>query len=78
MSIYEIVKSYNMLKNDMKQYVANKYELENDVAEFDNFDIVLDKQEQVIAKFTIRYWEPTMFKSGEITLAEFMQGGTYN
>lgn len=78
MNVYEIVKSYNMLKNDMKQYVANKYNLENDVAEFDNFDIVLDEQGQVIAKFTIRYWEPTTFKSGKITLAEFMQGGTYN
>lgn len=78
MNVCEVVNNYNRLKNDMKKYVASKYNLENDVAEFDNFDIVLDERDQVIAKFTIRYWEPTMFKSGKITFAEFMQGGTYN
>lgn len=45
MNVYEVVKNYNMLKNDMKKYVANKYDFENDAAEFYSFDIVLDEQD---------------------------------
>ena len=74
MNVHEVVKNYNMLKNDMKKYVADKYDLENDDAEFNSFDIILDEQDQVVAKFTIKYYEPTMFKSDSVTFDEFMRG----
>ena len=77
MNTYEIVKSYNNLKNDIKKYVEDKYDFENNDAEFYSFDIVLDEQDQVIVKFTIKYYEPTMFKSDSITFDEFMRETNY-
>ena len=73
MNVYEVVKNYNMLKNDMKKYVANKYDLESDEAEFESFDIFLDEQGRVVAKFTIKYFEPTMFKSDTVMFDDFMR-----
>lgn len=78
MNVYEIVKNYHKLKNDMKKYVADKYDFENDDAEFYNFDIILDEQDQVVAKFMIKYYEPTMFKSYSIPFDEFMRETNYD
>lgn len=77
-NVYDIVKNYSKLKDEMKKYVANKYDLENDDAEFYNFDIILDKQDQVIANFTIKYYEPTMFKSDSVTFDEFVRETNYD
>lgn len=77
MNTYEVVKSYNNLKNNIKKYVKDKYDFENNDAEFYSFDIVLDEQDQVIIKFTIKYYEPTMFKSDSITFDEFIRETNY-
>lgn len=77
MNTYEVVKSYNNLKNDIKKYIEDKYDFENNDAEFYSFDIVLNEQDQVIVKFTIKYCEPTMFKSDSITFDEFMRETNY-
>lgn len=78
MNIHEVVKNYNKLKNDMMEYVKKKYDFENDDLVLYSFDIVLDEQDQVVAKFMIEYSEPTFLKSYIMTFDEFVKETNYD